>query len=467
MSLETQLRDALAARADELDGPAFDPYERVTGAVVTSRRRRRGAAIGAVAAVAAVAVLVPGLSQGDRRSTLPAKRTQVIVPGPSDPRWAAMSSWPVRGSLAEDKAFISAVTEKSLTAHVVYAADLDRTRVVVGWDPEDGGSTRVSMFAGPLGAGADELAGVSVWSGDATDVVVLRESDDPDSRVVALTTPGNRTLELSTGVQIGIDGTVTRDAYRPITLTDGAWSNVVHDSPPSLMRIHPSGGAVADTPATLTGPPVTQREDLGSVCLNCTGEDFRAKAEDAMGAGVAVRLGLEPKDVRSTTRFFGAADPQVVEHADFGAKGPVTNEVIVVDSTLPGGQVLRSAMVVVRAKDSSESMASDSASGVPIDAATAADRPFVLHGAIDGNRVTHEVFAPTAASVRLVSSGSLAYPSSAVVPVRNGTALVTTPTTDPSIASYEVVTYDADGAQIGRWPLDLPSDDVWTAGTTR
>ncbi|MGA8979638.1 MAG: hypothetical protein WB473_11050, partial [Pedococcus sp.] len=59
MTLETQLRDALAARADDIDGPAADPYERVSGAVAASRRRRRTAAVGAVAAVAALAVLVP------------------------------------------------------------------------------------------------------------------------------------------------------------------------------------------------------------------------------------------------------------------------------------------------------------------------------------------------------------------------------------------------------------------------
>src|SRR4051812_27142103 len=109
MSLETQLREALAARADLLDGPGPDPYVRVADAVASSRRRRRAAVVGAVAAVAALAVLVPSLGQGGDRSTLPAKRTQVVVPGPKDPRWSSLSSWPTRGSLAGDTAFLAAV----------------------------------------------------------------------------------------------------------------------------------------------------------------------------------------------------------------------------------------------------------------------------------------------------------------------------------------------------------------------
>lgn len=463
MTLETQLRDALVARADELGGPASDPYVRVAGAVVTHRRRRRAATVGAVAAVAAVAVLVPALGQGDRGSTLPAKRTQVVVPGPNDPRWSAMSSWPVRGSLATDKGFLEGVSERALTQHVIFAGDLDRTRVVVGWDPEDGGLTRVSMFAGPRGGEVDELAGVSEWSGGNTDVVVLRESDDVDSRVVALTTPG-RVLTLSSGVQIATDGRVSRDPFRRVDLTDGVYSEELQDSPPQFMRVRVQGGDSGDEPARLVGQPRQQAESLGSICLSCTGDDFRTKAEQAIGSGDAHTFGLRPQDVRSVTRVYGAVDPQVVERSDLGAKGPTTNQVIVVDTTLPAGQVLRSAVVVVSAKDGTAAMTTESATGVPIDAATAADRPFVIDRRLDDGRVTHQVFAPTAARVQLVSAATLAYPSTAKVPVRDGAAILTTPLTDPSIGAYEVVTYDSTGGEIGRWPVELPGDN-WADAT--
>ncbi len=62
MSIETQLREALSARADELGGLAGDPYERVSGAIAVSRRRRRTAALAGVAAVAVVAVAIPSCS---------------------------------------------------------------------------------------------------------------------------------------------------------------------------------------------------------------------------------------------------------------------------------------------------------------------------------------------------------------------------------------------------------------------
>jgi stage V sporulation protein SpoVS len=67
MSIESQVRAALAARADEVVVGADDPYERVAGAIEASRRRRRSVAAGALAvgaAVAAVAVAVPLLGHG-------------------------------------------------------------------------------------------------------------------------------------------------------------------------------------------------------------------------------------------------------------------------------------------------------------------------------------------------------------------------------------------------------------------
>jgi hypothetical protein len=117
------------------------------------------------------------------------------------------------------------VTERFLTKHILYAADLDHTRVVVGWDPEDGGLGKVTMSAGPRGGAADRLGDVSSAAGGDTDLVVLRESDDNDSRVVALTTPGTRRLSLSTGVQISTDGAVARNPSRAVARTDGVYTS--------------------------------------------------------------------------------------------------------------------------------------------------------------------------------------------------------------------------------------------------
>ncbi|GAB3442424.1 hypothetical protein GCM10027517_19490 [Phycicoccus ginsengisoli] len=471
MSIETQLREALAARAEELSPSPGDAYGRVSGAIRTSQRRRRTAYAGVAAVVLALAVVVPGLAGGDHHTTTPATRTHTLpLPSPDDPRWSSVSTWPVRGPLADDKAFIDSVGQQFADAHVVYAGDLPTSRVVVSYNPSTDGAEKLTMYSGPRGAAAADMAEVSSASGGLSDVVSIREHADNDSTLVVLASPATRQASISPSVHIGLDGTVTRDAFRSVPLSDGMYTELLENSPPMLTRVSvgADGRAAAATAqrVTLTGRPTEDVSGKGSICLSCTGEDFRVRAEQAIGEGDAYRLGLDPQSVHATTRFFGSADPRVVERADFGTKSPVQNHVIVVDTKLPAGQVLRSALVVVSAKDGSQSMTVESASGVPIDASTAADRPFVLKRGLDEHRVLNEVFAPTAAKAQLVSSASLAYPSSAVVPVRKGTALVVTSPTDPAIATYDVVTFDSSGRQIGRWPVDLPSEESWTAGTT-
>jgi hypothetical protein len=375
-----------------------------------------------------------------------------------------MSAWPARGSLAADHALLAAATQTLDIGRVLYAEDLDRTRVLVGWQREQGGLDRVTLYAGPRGAGVDQLSSSSTWSGDATDLLVLRESDDNDSLLVALTTPGSK-VSVSTGISVGSDGRVTRDAWRTLATKDGVLAEELRDSPPTFMRVVIAGRRDAATPARLTGQPAHPREDTASICLSCTGEEFRARAEEAIAAGDAYRFGLRPQDVRATTRYDGTVDPRMVQLLDPGF-APSTTRVVVVDSTLPGGGVLRSALVVNRAADGSAASTLESATGVPVDAATAADRPFVLERKQADGTVLNQVFAPGAASAQLVSSAQLSHPDSARVPVRNGSALLTTRPVDLADRAYDVVTYDAAGRQIGRWPATLPSDDSWAEGST-
>ena len=466
MSLETQLRDALAARADDIEGPLTDPYERVRAAVAASRRRRRTAAVGTaavVSAVAALAVLVPSLAADGNRSTQPAQRTQVVVPGPGDSRWGSVSTWPTRGSLATDTTLLTAVANRFATAHVLYAADLPTSRVVLTWDPETGTDGKLTMFAGPRGGSAQDLVETSSTSGGLANAVLLREHADNDSTLVVLARPDVTDAAISRSVQIGLDGSVTRDAFRPVRLVDGVHSELLQDSPSSLTRV-----TVGDAPSarvTLTGPPSSGLDDRGSICLSCTGDDFRVEAEKAMGSAVAMTLGLDPSDVGTTTRYLGPVDREVASRMELGdtdAEG-ATTRLHVVDSTLPTGQVLRSALVVTQAKDTASAM--QLASGVPIDAATAGVRPFVLHGSASKPATTsYEVFAPDAAEVRLVSSSPSLYPSTPMLTPRAGRVLATTPSWSPDSTPYEVETYDASGTALGRWPVDLPSEDSWTGG---
>ena len=465
MSLETQLRDALGARAESLPGPAFDPYERVAGAVVTSRRRRRVVAAGAVAAAAAIAMTVPGLVQGGHDSTLPAKRTQVVVPGPDDPRWSSLSSWPTRGALAADTAFTTAVRNQFASANVLYAADLPTSRVVVTWDPESGTDGKLTMLSGPRGAAATDLSEVSSASGGLEDVVSLREHADNDSMLVVLARPGVSEVGISRSVQIGRDGSVTRDAFRTVRLTDGLHTELLEDSPGSLTRVRLSDGPGARV--TLTGRPSLDAADYGAICLGCTGEDFRAKAEEAMGGGVAAMLGLDPKDVQTSTVYFGPVDSAVATSLGMGdthPRGSLTR-LLVADTTLPGGQVMRSALIAVTAKDGTTGATMELSNGVPIAAGTAATRPFVLHGGgSETGNMSYEVFAPAAGSVRLVSSSPSIYPPTPTVPLVGRRARLTTPTWGGERPAYDVEAYDSSGNLLGRWPVDLPSEDEWTAG---
>ncbi len=464
MSLETQLRDALAARADDIDGPAADPYERVSGAVTASRRRRRTAAVGAVAAVAALAVLVPSLGQGGDRPTQPAKHTQVVVPGPDDSRWGSISTWPTRGSLAADTALLTAVGNRFGSAHVLYAEDLPTSRVVVTWDSGTDSDEKLTMFAGPRGGSAQDLVEVSSAGGGLSDVVLLREHADNDSTLVVLARPDVAGAAISRSVQIGLDGSVTRDAFRPVRLTDGMYSELLQDSPPSLTRV--TAGDLPSTRVTLTGLPSVSVEDRGSICLNCTGDDVRAQAEKAMGSAVAVTLGLDPATVTATTRYLGPVDRALASRLGMGESSGGTTRLIVVDSTLSTGQVLRSSVVMTQAKDGSAASTMELASGVPIDAATAGVRPFVLHGsASEAATMSYEVFAPDAATVRLVSSSPSIYPPTPMLTPRGGAVLATTPSWSPDTTPYEVEAYDASGTSLGRWPVDLPREDVWAEGT--
>ena len=459
MSIESQLREVLSARADEVDGPAFDPYQRVAGAVVTHRRRRRAAAAGAVAAVAAVAVLVPSLVRGDDHRATPAKHSQV-VPGPSDPRWSTLSTWPTRGGLAEDTGFLDAVRDQFGSARILYAADLDTTRVVVAWSPESGTDGTLTMYSGRRGGTAQDLVEVSSASGGLDDVVSLREHADNDSRLVVLAAPSVRTIGVSPTVRIDPDGMVTRADYRVEHLTDGVWSGQLSDAPARLVRVRVVGKD--SSPVTLMGR-TTRPDDGTSICLSCTGEDYLSKAQLAMASGVATLLGVPSQDVAAATVYDGPVDPTVAKLVGAEDVSGSTLRLTVVD-TVVGRTTLRSALLSVISKTGANASTIELSDGSPVDSGTARQRPFVLRGsALDASTITAQVFAPRAALVQLVSSSPTIYPSSPRVPVTNDSARVTVPVWNSDNTPYEVATFDAQGRRLGQWPLDLAASSAWLA----
>lgn len=456
MSIETQLREALTARADEVGPSLGDPYERVTGAIATDRRRRRTAVVGGVAAVAVLALAIPSLSGAvGRHTTTPARKTTQIVPGPSDPRWNSVYTWPTRGSLADDTDFLRSFRDVVGSAAVVYAGDIEGDRVVVTWGRADDGSETETVYAGDRGATASALETLSSASNSDAAAIVVRHDTTPDGWLLVLATPAVTSAEVSPTVEVQLDGTVTR-SWRRIALRDGTAVTDLRDAPIALNRVRVGS---YDGGVFLPARRAAVQEVGFGFCGNCTGQEFLDYAEQGTSDGVAQTFGIGRGVVSTTTLVNSVVDPAVLAVSAFGdlPKGS-TGRIWVGLSRLPGGQVVRTVNLGAEQKDGG-GMSTSIEEGVPVDAATAEQRPVVLHGATaDADQTRYQVFAPQAASVQLVSSAPSVYPDSARVPVVNGSAVLTTkvPAEQPT---YRVLTFDADGAVTGSWPLDLPNQD--------
>ena len=461
MSIEAQLREALSARADEIGGPLDaagslgDPYARVSGAIAADRRRRRTVALAGVAAVAAIAVAIPTLAGGlGRDTTTPAKRTTVVVPGPNDPRWTSMSTWPTRGSLADDRDFLDAFRETT-TGTVLYAGDIETDRVVVAWSRDEEGTETVTVYADDRHTPAGELHSIASAGQGDTSAVVVRRDVSPDGWMLILAPPTEKSAQISPTVDLRLDGTVRR-AWRSVALRDGAAVVDLQDAPIQLNRVrvgdHDSGSFLPARPS-----PVNATE--GGFCGNCTGQDFLDHAEAGTRDEVANTFGLNPGTITTTTTVNAEIDQGVLAVSplgDSGAKG-ATGHVYVGLTRLPGGQVVRTVQLTVSDASGDAAIMSPE-TAVPLDATTADRRPYVLWGTTPDSKITrYQVFAPDAARVQLVSDVPSLFPDSPAVRVANGSAVLATTPVTQVVSPYRVSTFDTSGALIGSWPLDLPN----------
>ena len=458
MSIESQLREALSARADEIGGPldaggsVGDPYARVSGAIAADRRRRRTAALAGVAAIAAIAVAIPTLAGGvGKDTTTPARKTTHLVPGPTDPRWTLVSTWPIRGSLAGDQAFVSSFRESMGPASVIYAGDIGADRVVVTWDGAADFSEKVQVYAGDRGSRAADLTTIASSSQTAPATIIVRRDSTPDGWMLVLTRPGTRSAEVSTTATIHEDGTVTR-SWKTVPIEDGATVIELRDAPLALTRVRVGG---YDGGVQLLARSGTINPDAVGFCGNCTGQDFLDHAVRGTSYDVATTLGLRTEDVTTTTLVNAPVDPAVLSVTSLGegTRSGTTGRVYVGLTRLPGGQVVRTVQLGVSEKGGG-GMATAPETAVPIDAATAEQRPVVLYGWIGESAPTrYQVFAPNAASVRLVGDDS-AFPKTARKRVVGGSA--TFSLNETGVSEHRLVeTYDASGALTGTWPVDL------------
>lgn len=439
MSIETQLRDALTAHASSIEPDEAHPYERVSAAVRRNRTRRRAVGAAAVAVVAAIAIGVPTVSSrlADGRTT-PAG-TSVDLPPATDKAWRSVTTWPTRGGLAGDAALAEAIGEQ-FDGRPIFVEDLGPTRVAVVVSRAD-----LVVGTGPRGASASDMQRSSSRpTSELTDGVLSMAGG---GELVVLTTPDRRSVEVSKTPDIAIDGTVSR-TWQPLTLTQGVgrteWTE--------LTRLRVGG---------LVGRPQFRFMDDRSTTdgILCEGGacnlDPVATQERDTNDLVARLMDLDPKAVTTRT-VFNAAITRDFTTPGLNSDGGAAH-LHVMHSRLPGGQVLRSALL----RDEDEVMSIEI--GRPIDARRADAVPLFSFGSgksAESPTKVH-VVVPSGTGVRAVSDTPSLWPSSPVVPLTNHVASFEVPVSPGAFdENYRLEVLDGDRV-IGVVRTTQPMHDVF------
>lgn len=376
---EQDLRTLLHSAAAGPPVAVLDDDAAADAVVATHRTRRRQrlglAAVGLVAAL--VAVGVPVLSGEDG-----APAQQVAAPPPPAP-----PDWPVRGSLADDRAAVEAARRlpwsdgSSLPAvadrKVLFLGDVAGSRwaLVVG---RAGDRVAGQWFTGP--AGADPAALVADGAVQPVAGVASVAHTSAGGTAVVLADPGTR-VEVSPGVVAGADGTLRRD-YTEARTADGVAAVPVGESGPygtgALYRVLRGDevvgeGALPVPPGAVEapGPPVlTSRDPAG-------GPPAPEAVDHALGS-VLTQTGLRADDVRLDLLWSGPVPED-------GGKPGDPPDAVVLAVTLPGGAVAVSVAWADTGLSGAGSAGSCGAqvhpAGTPLDGlAVAAECPFPTRG---------------------------------------------------------------------------------------
>lgn len=399
MSIETQLRDALASHAASIEPVEAHPYERVAGAVAKNRTRRRTVGAAAVAVVAAIAIGVPAATSrfGDGDGVLPSG--QVQLPPASDKAWNSVTTWPTRGALAGDTTLVAAIGEQ-FDGRPIFVEDLGATRVAVVVSYAD-----LVAGTGPRGASAADMRRSSTYP--ASDVPGMLSMVGGGGLVV-LATPDRTSVEVSKTPDIALDGTVSR-TWQSLALIKG----VGRTQGTELTRLR-EGGIVAQPRFLFRDDETTTRVDpCGGECT----QEQAGRQERATNALVANLMGVDPQTVITETVFRGpvSRDFATMDSTD------IVPQLLMVHSRLSGGQVLRTAWL----SDENEMVALELAR--PIDAPRAATVPLISFGwGSSGEAPTKvHVVVPDGTAVRAV--GDKPWPSSDVIPLTNHMATFEVP----------------------------------------
>ncbi|MGY1804404.1 hypothetical protein ACI78T_14090 [Blastococcus sp. SYSU D00922] len=347
---EDDLRDLLHAAAGR-GGLALMDDDAAVDAVVeehSTQRRRRVALLAVAACLVLIAVVVPSVWPSGRAAP---DRDVAAAP-------AAVLDWPTRGSLAGDEGALTAVRGLPWS-DPQWAPDPDRRRVaflgdvpgsrralVVG--PTDDGHVTGQWFSGAVGADPAVLAPQGA-------VEVLDDASSASSTIapgdvlVVLVAPGDG-VELSERVEVGVDGSVSRE-FHPVEAPDGVAVTTV-DLPnatgsPGIVRVLHRGAVVDSRPVPVSfgveevwDPPVL-------VPLDPDSAPPVPEAVDLALGDVLAHTGLAREEVRLDLLFSGPVPEPP------GAGEAVDGVVLAV--TLPNGAVVVSLAWADMAADGSGS----------------------------------------------------------------------------------------------------------------
>lgn len=225
---------------DKWEEPALDPdpYDDYVAPRLRARRRRRLR----TALVAACVVAVLGVAYA--------------VGGTSAPRDQRASgdvlSWPVRGPLAHDQAFVGALARRAAHGRVIYAGDVARARVALALTPAlPGARLTLVAFVAPRGTPADRME-VS-YAGAIAPTSRLVSWADPESSgvhvLVVLAESRARTAAVST-MPVPRLGYIDR-SFVTRRMHNGVLAIPVHAPSVRMMRV-----SVEGTPGSPSGGPV-------------------------------------------------------------------------------------------------------------------------------------------------------------------------------------------------------------------
>lgn len=306
---EDELRDLLHGAAGRGGVALMDDDAAVDAVVDTAgaQRRRRTVLIAVAACVALIAVAVPTLWPSAR--TAPDRELASAE--------AAVLDWPVRGSLADDAVALETVrglawsdppaAPTDAARQVAFLGDVEGTRwaLVVGRADADGAVTG-QWFTGPEGADPALLVPSPPveW---LEDVVSAAHVPAPGDLLVVLAAPGN-TVELSPRVEVGADGSVTREFTRVETqdgLAVAAVDRLTSYPGPGLYRVLRDGAVVETRPVPVPYGTGLVRDPPVLTPLDPNGEAPQPDAVHVALEGVLAQTGLTREQVRLDLLFAG------------------------------------------------------------------------------------------------------------------------------------------------------------------